>query len=146
MGLYISKTFLGIMRRIIVEKKSKLRIILRKVLIIFLLFIVVYTVPRISKQIRSYKNKGKIFNIVRDNVRLLNNSIENGLYKDALNIDGIKDVKFFKTEEGNIYIDYFYNGFGITPSGVYYGFYYHNMDRPIGFQGVDDKLTRKGNS
>jgi hypothetical protein len=39
----------------------------------------------------------------------------------------------------------FYNNYRIiVPSGVYYGFYYHSVDEPIGFQGESVPLTKDG--
>lgn len=113
--------------------------IFKGLLIVFLaIAIIVFVIPNIS----SYLNKSRIINIVRGNQELLNSSIQEGSYNDVLKIDGVRDIHFFKTDAGNTYIDYFCSGFGIVPSSVYYGFYYHSIDEPIGYQGVNVKLTR----
>lgn len=125
------------------RQENKVVKVIRKIVVIFLIFItVLYLTTNIIPHIRSYRNKNSISNIVRNNLGLLNNSIKDNSYNDALEIEGIKDIHFFETHEGSTYIDYFYSGFGIAPSGVYYGFYYHSIDEPIGYQGVNDKLTK----
>lgn len=118
---------------------------MKKIIFKLVIFIVVLSlIPMFSGHIISYRNKTKINRIVRDNLDYLNNSTKNGSYKDALKIEGIKDIHFFEISEGNSYIDYFCSGFGIVPSGVYYGFYYHSIDEPIGYQGTGVELTRDG--
>jgi len=112
--------------------------------LILVLLIILLLIPKISFYIISSRNKGKIINIVRENFEFLNNSIKKGSYKDALKIKGIKNINLFKTDEGNLYVEYFCRGFGIVPSGVYYGFYYHSVDEPIGFQGESVPLTKDG--
>lgn len=121
-------------------KKIIKRVLLVVLIIIMMLVIIINILP----PIRSFRNKNIIFKIVRENQEILNNSIKTGSYLDVLEIEGVKDVHVFTTDEGNTYIDFFCSGFGIVPSGIYYGFYYHSIDEPIGYQGVSVKLTRDG--
>ncbi|MCF6465342.1 hypothetical protein [Clostridium sp. Cult2] len=113
----------------------------RSILIIFiLLFLIIFIVPRI----RSYVTKTKIINIVKNNQELLNDSISKGSYKEILSINGVRDVDIYTTDRGNIYIEFFCSGFGIVPSSLYYGFYYHGIDEPMGFQGSSLKFEQQG--
>jgi len=118
---------------------------MKKIIVTFLIIVIVLSlIPMATGRIISFVNRTKINNIVRNNLESLNSFINNGSYNDALKIKGIKDIHFFKTEEGNDYIDYFCSGFGIVPSGVYYGFYYHSVDEPTGYQGTTVKLIKDG--
>lgn len=118
---------------------------MKKAIVIFLIIIIVlYLIPTVTGHIISYSNRTRISNIIRNNLDFLNGSIDNGSYKDALEINGIEDMLFFETDEGNTYIDYFISGFGIVPSGMYYGFYYHSVDEPTGFQGTNVKRAKDG--
>lgn len=118
---------------------------MKKVIVVFLIIVIVLcSIPIVTSHIISYINKAKINSIVRNNLKPLNNFIKNGSYSDLLEIKGIKDIHIFETDEGNTYIDYFISGFGIVPSGVYYGFYYHSVDEPIGYQGTSVELTKDG--
>ena len=116
-----------------------------KIIALVLFFVIILLlIPRVSFYIISIRNKSKIISLVRDNLEILNNSIEEGVYDEVLKIEGIDDINLFKTDEGNLYVDYFCSGFGIVPSGVYFGFYYHSIDEPIGYQGENVQLTEDG--
>lgn len=118
---------------------------MKKIIVKLVIFILVLSlIPVFSGHIISYKNKSKINRIVKDNLDLLNDSINSGFYNDGREIEGVKDMHFFETSEANMYIDYFCSGFGIVPSGVYYGFYYHSIDEPIGYQGTSIELMKDG--
>lgn len=109
-----------------------------------LIVILLFTLINMGPKIRHYLYKTTIVKIVKDNQEVLNNTIYSKNYKEAHNIKGIKDIDIHTTEQGNLYIDYYCKGVGIVPSGVYYGFFYHGVDEPIGFQGVTNELKKQG--
>lgn len=89
-----------------------------------------------------HKNETKIRNLVNNNVKFLNESILLKSYDRIYEIKEIKKITKYSLGEDKVYIDFFYNGVGIVPSGIYYGFYYTSDDKPRGFQNGSEKLEK----
>lgn len=76
---------------------------MKKAIVIFLIIIIVlYLIPTVTGHIISYSNRTRISNIIRNNLDFLNGSIDNGSYKDALEINGIEDMLFLRQMKGTL--------------------------------------------
>ncbi|NLX62522.1 MAG: hypothetical protein GXZ06_08525 [Tissierellia bacterium] len=79
-------------------------ITIKRLLGIFLVLIIVLSlIPKLGSHIRSSRNKNMISKIVRDNLDFLNHSIKDGSYKEGIEIEGIKDIHYFKSYKGSTY-------------------------------------------
>lgn len=114
---------------------------LKRIFIVVLLVIIVIC---LNSKIRNCSQKNKMFKIVTNNIELLNQSISSGDYNKAYKIKEVEDIYVYRTSRGTLFVDYFCHGFGIVPSGIYYGFYYVADNIPTGFQATDVELTQKG--
>lgn len=86
----------------------------------------------------------RIIRLVKSNIDVLNQGVQTNQYHDASRIKGIEEVRAKNTSNGRFYIEYYCHGFGIAPASIYYGFYYHSVDEPVGYDGEIIPLKKDG--
>ena len=91
-------------------------------------------------------NEITIRKVVNDNSEFLSECITNKSYDRIYEIKGIKKITNYSVGKNKIFIDFFWKGVGIAPSGIYYGFYYTSDDKPSGFQNGSEKLEKDKDS
>jgi len=114
----------------------------KKYKIALIVFICIIAIIQFRCSINSNKSKIKV--IVNNNLDVLSEVIENNDYDKAYKIDGIDKIRSYNLGNNEVFIDFYCYGFGIAPSGIYYGFYYVSNDEPLGFQAERVKLERDG--
>lgn len=112
-----------------------------KRILIFIIIILIFTGFR---NLKWYKNKYEIKKLVNSNRDFLNESVENKNYDKIYELKEVKDIRKWPLDDNEIYIDFYYKGYGIVPASIYIGFYYVSEDKPTGFQGYPHILTPEG--
>lgn len=64
--------------------------------------------------LKRYKNKNEIKNLVTNNMNFLNECIENENYDKIYEIEAIKNIRRWYLENNEIYIDFYHHGYGMA--------------------------------
>jgi len=112
------------------------------IFLIVLLLILIF--PRILIRLNWYKEKLEIMKLVKDNLDFLNQCIQNETYDKIYELKKVKLIKKYPLDNDEVYIEFHCSGWGIAPSGVYFGFYYVSDDKPTPYEGASYELELKG--
>mgnify|MGYP007061432217 CR=1 FL=1 len=122
-------------------KKNTIKKWIKRFSIMMIIVIsIIFLVPKIVTY-RRHLAKENIIDLALENKTLLDESIQNENYENALVLEWIEDTHMWKNDSEELVVEFYSTGYGIVSASIYTGIYYASSDKPIGFQGFADELT-----
>lgn len=111
----------------------------KRVFICIMIILIIFAI----RDLNWYRNKYGIIKLVNNNLDFLNECIENETYDKIYELEKVKDIKKWPLDQNGLYIDFYYQSYGIASNTTYIGFYYVSEDKPTGFQAYPHELELK---